>query len=128
MFGGEAGQGLQSVGFILAKAFARGGYHVFADQDYESRIRGGHSFFRVRASDVPVSAVLEPLDFLVALNRETIDLHSQELGPDGVVIFDGDQIAITAGGKLFAVPWLNWRKTPAVRSWQTRLPWERLWG
>ncbi|MDO8578563.1 MAG: 2-oxoacid:acceptor oxidoreductase subunit alpha [Dehalococcoidales bacterium] len=104
MFGGEAGQGLQSVGFILARAFARGGYHVFADQDYESRIRGGHSFFRVRASDVPVAAVLEPLDFLVALNRETIDLHRGELGPDGVIIFDGDQIANVEGEKLFAVP------------------------
>ncbi len=107
MFGGEAGQGLQSVGFIIAKAFARGGYHVFADQDYESRIRGGHSFFRIRASDMPVSAVLEPLDFLVALNRETIDLHTPELGPDGVVIFDGDQISNTAGDKLFAVPLLK---------------------
>ena len=49
MVGGEAGQGVQSVGFILAKAFARGEYHVFADQDYESRVRGGHNFFRVRA-------------------------------------------------------------------------------
>jgi 2-oxoglutarate ferredoxin oxidoreductase subunit alpha len=33
MAGGEAGQGVQSVGFILAKAFSRGGYHIFADQD-----------------------------------------------------------------------------------------------
>jgi 2-oxoglutarate ferredoxin oxidoreductase subunit alpha len=107
MFGGEAGQGLQSVGFILAKAFARGGYHVFADQDYESRIRGGHSFFRVRVSDVPVSAVLEPLDFLVALNRETIDLHLGEMCPDGVAIFDSNQIAIPVGGKLFHVPVLK---------------------
>jgi Pyruvate/2-oxoacid:ferredoxin oxidoreductase gamma subunit len=37
--GGEAGQGVQLVGYLLAKAFARAGYHVFADQDYESRIR-----------------------------------------------------------------------------------------
>ncbi|MBI3040206.1 MAG: 2-oxoacid:acceptor oxidoreductase subunit alpha [Chloroflexi bacterium] len=47
MVGGEAGQGVQSVGFILAKAFTRGGYHVFVDQDYESRVRGGHNFYRV---------------------------------------------------------------------------------
>ncbi|MDP6631997.1 MAG: hypothetical protein QGI51_00635 [Dehalococcoidales bacterium] len=40
MVGGEAGQGVQSVGFILAKTFA-GGYHVFADQDYESRVGEG---------------------------------------------------------------------------------------
>jgi hypothetical protein len=41
MIGGGAGQGVQSVGFIPSKAFARGGYHVFADQDYESRLRSG---------------------------------------------------------------------------------------
>ena len=48
MVGGEAGQGVQSVGFLLGKVFSRGGYHILADQDYESRIRGGHNFFRVR--------------------------------------------------------------------------------
>ena len=104
MFGGEAGQGLQSVGYMLAKAFARGGYHVYADQDYESRVRGGHSFFRVRASDAPVTAALEPLDFLVALNRETIDLHRGELGPDGTIIFDGGQTGNVEGEHLFSIP------------------------
>jgi hypothetical protein len=56
MIGGEAGQGVQSLGFILAKSLARGGYHVFADQDYESRIRGGHNFFWVRVSDSQIAA------------------------------------------------------------------------
>ncbi|MDO8715842.1 MAG: 2-oxoacid:acceptor oxidoreductase subunit alpha [Dehalococcoidales bacterium] len=104
MVGGEAGQGLQSVGFILAKSFVRGGYHVFADQDYESRIRGGHSFFRVRASDNPVSAITEPLDFLLALNRETIDLHRKELVPKGVIIFDRAKIPDLKGEGLFGIP------------------------
>jgi len=54
MVAGEAGQGVQSVGFILCKALARGGFHVFADQDYESRVRGGHNFFRIRAQDTKV--------------------------------------------------------------------------
>ena len=104
MFGGEAGQGLQSVGFILAKAFARGGYYVFADQDYESRIRGGHSFFRVRAGDASINAISEPLDFLLALNRETIDLHRKELNPNGVIIFDPAKIPGINGENLFGVP------------------------
>jgi len=92
MVGGEAGQGVQSVGFILAKAFARGGYHVFADQDYESRIRGGHNFFRVRVSDSEVGTISEKLDILLALNRETIELHQGELVRGGVAVFDGDKI------------------------------------
>jgi len=38
--GGEkVGQGVQSVGMILAKTMAQGGLHVLADQDYENRVR-----------------------------------------------------------------------------------------
>ena len=79
MVGGEAGQGVQSIGFILAKTFARGGYHVFADQDYESRIRGGHNSLRVRVKDSPTGAINETVDILLALNKESIDLHQPEL-------------------------------------------------
>jgi len=103
--GGEAGQGVQSVGFWLAKVFARAGYHVFADQDYESRIRGGHNFFRVRVGEQPVGAITETIDVLISLNEETIDLHLPELTGDGVVIFDADTIKKSyANAKLFNVP------------------------
>ncbi len=92
MVAGEAGQGVQSTGFILAKTFARGGYHVFADQDYESRVRGGHNFFRIRVSREPVAAVSEGLDILLALNEESIRLHKDELLPGAAVIYDGDHV------------------------------------
>jgi len=79
MVGGEAGQGVQSVGFLLAKVFARGGYHIFADQDYESRVRGGHNFFRVRVSDAKVDAIAEDVDILIALNMDSIELHQPDM-------------------------------------------------
>mgnify|MGYP005850069613 CR=1 FL=1 len=59
LIGGEAGQGVQSVGAVLARTAVRGGYEVFADQDIESRIRGGHSFSRVRISEKPLEAPRE---------------------------------------------------------------------
>ena len=52
--GGEAGQGMQTIGDALGKIFTRSGYYVFIHQDYESRIRGGHNFVQVRVSDSPV--------------------------------------------------------------------------
>jgi 2-oxoglutarate ferredoxin oxidoreductase subunit alpha len=91
LVGGEAGQGVQSVGAILAKALAGGGLHVFADQDYESRVRGGHNFFRVRAGRRQILAVKYGLDLLVALNRETVDLHRKEVKKGGLIIFDEEQ-------------------------------------
>ena len=104
MVGGEAGQGVQSVGFLLAKALTRWGYHVFADQDYESRVRGGHNFFRVRASDSPVEAISETVDILVALNRESIDLHRQEIRGEGTIVYDGERIRGLEGNNLLNIP------------------------
>lgn len=105
MVGGEAGQGVQSVGFLLAKVFARGGYHVFADQDYESRIRGGHNFFRVRVSDYGIGAIAETVDVLIALNEGSIELHQDELADGGIVIFDGEKIKnIGDNSNLFSIP------------------------
>jgi 2-oxoglutarate ferredoxin oxidoreductase subunit alpha len=105
MVGGEAGQGVQSVGMILAKTMAHGGLRVFADQDYENRVRGGHNFFRVRISDREVLALSKKLDVLVALNKETIDLHHHELKDNGVIIFDQEQTKVQARGeRYFNVP------------------------
>jgi 2-oxoglutarate ferredoxin oxidoreductase subunit alpha len=104
MVGGEAGQGVQSVGFLLAKALLRWGYHVFADQDYESRVRGGHNFFRVRASDSPVDAISETVNILIALNKESIDLHRHEVRDGGAIIYDSEKIKVAEGNNLINVP------------------------
>jgi len=86
LIGGEAGQGVQSMGYILAKTMAKAGYYVFANQDYESRVRGGHNFFQIRVSDRRVNAVGSQLDLIIALNEETLRRHQTALGPQGVVI------------------------------------------
>jgi len=106
MVGGEAGQGVQSVGFLLAKVFARGGYHVFADQDYESRVRGGHNFFRVRVSDGKVDAIAEDVDILIALNMDSIELHQPNTVTQGIIIFDGEKMKGVSGnnGSLLSIP------------------------
>jgi 2-oxoglutarate ferredoxin oxidoreductase subunit alpha len=101
MVGGEAGQGVQSVGAILSGALADAGLHVFADQDYESRVRGGHNFFRIRAATADIHAVNEKLDILVALNRETVELHRRELNPGGIIIYDAETIGETLKGKRY---------------------------
>jgi len=105
MLGGEAGQGVQSVGHVLAKTLARGGFHVFADQDYESRVRGGHSFFRVRACDKETRAFSETVNVLIAFDRESINLHRKELDSKGVVVFDNNKVKGIAGDtNLFGIP------------------------
>lgn len=103
--GGAAGQGLQTVGTSLARVFTRCGYDVFAFQDYESRVRGGHNFYQLRFSDRRVLAPRRPVDILVALDRESIDMHVGELVVDGFVVYDPSELKQTFdSGRFVAVP------------------------
>ena len=86
--GGEAGQGIQTIGEALGRVFSRAGYQVFTSQDYESRIRGGHNFYQIRLSDKPVMVSRDLIDVIVALDSESISLHEKELTSSGVIIYD----------------------------------------
>lgn len=88
LIGGEAGQGLVTVGELLARSLVRAGYHIVVTQSYMSRIRGGHNTFAIRAGTGFIGASQEKVDLLVALNKETVDLHENELAPDGLIIAD----------------------------------------
>lgn len=107
--GGEAGQGVESGGAGLAKALSRGGLFVYGLPDYMSRIRGGHNFYSIRVSEEPLYSHVDRVDLLVALNEETIDIHRNDIGAGGGVVYDEgldvDERSLEAGGiKPFPVP------------------------
>ena len=84
--GGEAGQGVQTIGEVLSRILIRNGYYVFSVQDYHSRIRGGHNSVQIRFSDQPIQAIGTDLDLLVCLNEETQIIHQSTLRSDGIII------------------------------------------
>ena len=85
--GGEAGQGLLSIGNALSKTLSRYGFHVFTHQDYMSRIKGGHNFYQIRFADAPIAASRAQLDVLLALDIHTIELHRQNLNAGGKIVY-----------------------------------------
>ena len=88
LIGGEAGQGLVTVGELLTKAFVRSGYNVHVTQSYMSRIRGGHNTFCIRVGTGEVLGPAGSIDVLVALNRETVTLHDGKVSHDGLILKD----------------------------------------
>jgi len=102
LIGGEAGQGLVTIGLILAKSLVRSGYQIVVTQSYESRIRGGHNTFAIRLASHDVVAPQESIDLLVALNAETVELHASELSPQGALV--ADEAFATAQQPCLAVP------------------------
>ncbi len=91
--GGEAGQGIQTVGDIIARVCHKAGLYLLAINDFESRIRGGHSFMQIRISDQPVLAPHHKIDLLIALNAETCALHKKEMAETGLVLLDAENDA-----------------------------------
>lgn len=109
MIGGEAGFGIQSAGNFFAMAANRGGLYAFGNPEYPSLIRGGHNSDCIRVRDRHVGIHKERLDLLLAMNKETLDLHLKEMVKGGGVVFDEetinmDDVRIPEGVKMFNVP------------------------
>ncbi len=105
--GGEAGQGIQTIGNVLAKTFLRGGLYVFGIQHYYSRVRGGHNFFQARVSDKPILSVTDKINLLIALDSASILEHFGEL-EKGVVVVDRDTVEVKSeDASIFHVPFLK---------------------
>ncbi|MFA7158060.1 MAG: 2-oxoacid:acceptor oxidoreductase subunit alpha [Kiritimatiellia bacterium] len=84
--GGEAGQGLITLGDLLSRSLVRCGYHIVVTQEYMSRIRGGHNTYAIRAGSGRILAPRESIDLLVAFNKETGVLHRGFLSPFALIV------------------------------------------
>lgn len=102
--GGEAGFGIMSSGIMLSRAFARMGYHTFTTNEYPSLIRGGHNAVTVRIATEPFASLNRDLHILVALNKETIDIHRKELRDDTLIVCDAKDAEGLTGLKIITLP------------------------
>jgi 2-oxoglutarate ferredoxin oxidoreductase subunit alpha len=92
LIGGKAGEGLNKAGIIIARIMNGLGYRVFMYYDYPSLIRGGHNFSIIRAAPGRIYSHRTGVDFLLAMNRETLDLHAYRRGAGTVVVFNSDTV------------------------------------
>ncbi|MGA7476972.1 MAG: 2-oxoacid:acceptor oxidoreductase subunit alpha [Thermoplasmata archaeon] len=92
--GGQAGDGIASIGESIARSFSRMGLHVFGLNAYQSVIRGGHVWYHARASEAKLHCQGDTADILYALDRQTVDVHASILRPGGTVIFDPEKFPL----------------------------------
>ncbi|MHC4620950.1 MAG: 2-oxoacid:acceptor oxidoreductase subunit alpha [Planctomycetota bacterium] len=82
---GQAGQGIQTVEFLLTRLLKLVGYNVFATKEYMSRIRGGMNSTEIRVSSRRVRAFVDRIDILVALNKGALEHLGKRISPETVV-------------------------------------------
>lgn len=92
--GGAAGDGLDKSGVTLAKTASHLGLHVYAYNSYQSVIRGGHIWLRIRLGQEKVHSHGDGLNALIALNQDTIERHAPEVESGGVILFNVDKIRV----------------------------------
>ncbi len=102
--GGQAGQGIKSAGLMFSKLATRSGYHIYSYTEYPSLIRGGHNVVTLRVSSREIFSLRQGINLLIALDKNTIDLHQDELLPNCVVIFDNEEFPL--GKEDFKKPFI----------------------
>lgn len=94
--GGAAGDGLDKSGDTLAKSVSRLGLYVCAYNSYQSVIRGGHIWLRVRLGENKVYSHGDHLNLLIALNQDAVERHAREIEPGGAVLYNSDRFTCDA--------------------------------
>ena len=87
--GGAAGDGTASAGNTMVLSMARQGIAGYSYNSYQSVIRGGHSWLRLRFSAKKPLNHGDHVNVLIALNQDSLDRHLQELPPGGVCLYNG---------------------------------------
>jgi 2-oxoglutarate ferredoxin oxidoreductase subunit alpha len=92
LIGGKAGQGINKVSEIISNVLMNYGYYTFNYRDYQSVIRGGHNFNVLSFSDKQIGSHESKVDFVLALDKNTVDFHKEDLKKGGIV-FTADEFS-----------------------------------
>lgn len=83
---GASGQGIDSIGEIMAKALKRAGYCVFGYREYPSLIKGGHASYQLDTSDEKIESTEVKVNIVIALNHHGLEHNLTDLKPGGILI------------------------------------------
>jgi 2-oxoglutarate ferredoxin oxidoreductase subunit alpha len=113
LIGGKAGDGINSAGVLVAHLLNYIGYNIYLYFDYPSLIRGGHNFAIIRGSEQSVGTCWNSLDFILALNNETIERHRDKCTRETAIIFNADLVK-SAGQGIPVKAILTGEHAPAI--------------
>jgi 2-oxoglutarate ferredoxin oxidoreductase subunit alpha len=83
---GASGQGINSIGEIVAKGLKRSGYCPFGYREYPDLIKGGHASYQLDISNERLRSTETKVNVLVALNHHGLELNMEDLKEGGIVL------------------------------------------
>jgi 2-oxoglutarate ferredoxin oxidoreductase subunit alpha len=92
--GGAAGDGIDKSAETLAKTGARSGLYAYGFNSYQSVIRGGHIWLRLRLAQKKIESSGDHTHALIALNQDSIERHAPEIESGGAILFNADKLRV----------------------------------
>ncbi len=92
VLGGAAGQGIQTVEGILTYSLKKSGYHVYANKEYMSRVRGGINTTEIRVSSRRVRAFVRRIDILVPFKQGVLSWVEDRISDTTVVLGERENV------------------------------------
>uniref|UniRef100_UPI0026057065 2-oxoacid:acceptor oxidoreductase subunit alpha n=1 Tax=Thermococcus sp. TaxID=35749 RepID=UPI0026057065 len=85
---------------ILTHALKKSGYHVYANKEYMSRIRGGINTTEIRVSSKPVRAFVKRIDILVPFKQGVLSWVEDRLSENTVVLGEKENVEESFLGRV----------------------------
>jgi 2-oxoglutarate ferredoxin oxidoreductase subunit alpha len=88
---GAQGQGVNSVGEVVAKGLKRSGYCVFGYREYMSLIKGGHSSYQLDVGNEEICSTETLVDILVCFNHHGLERNWDDVKRGGIILHQTPQ-------------------------------------
>ncbi|ADI00343.1 2-oxoacid:acceptor oxidoreductase subunit alpha [Salisediminibacterium selenitireducens] len=94
MVGGQQGEGIDSTGELFARTLVKHGYSVSTYKQFMSRIKGGHSNFKLKATKERNYYAGDDVEILLCLDKESLEKNEDKLVENAIVIMEGKETAV----------------------------------
>jgi 2-oxoglutarate ferredoxin oxidoreductase subunit alpha len=94
-FGGESGQGINTLGHLLSKSIKNSGYRTFAYREYPSLIRGGVASYQIDFSNKEINSSSRYCNILAIFDEDSLHEYLTSLNKNGILIYDDKDISFT---------------------------------
>lgn len=100
-FGGQSGQGINSLGKFVSKALKELGYHTFAYREYPSIIRGGYASYQIDFSPSDVLSPTKKTNILVCIAQEAVEKYLFTVKKNGVIFHSVKDVKLNENAKEY---------------------------
>lgn len=85
-FGGQSGQGINTLGEILTKGIKDSGFFTFSYREYPSIIKGGFASYQIDFSDSSINSSSRYTNILICIAPEALHQYIGQVSKDGLIL------------------------------------------